>query len=94
MKKLTEIKPEFVDEIPKEKEHGVLYISHEYGVAIHLCACGCGGQAVTPIDQKSGGWSLVDDSGKTTLSPSIGNWTGEKSYHAHYFIRNNKIIWV
>ncbi len=94
MKKLTEIKPVFVDEIPKEKEHGVLYISHEYGVAIHLCACGCGSQAVTPIAEKNSGWHLVDNAGVVTLTPSIGNWKGERTYHAHYFIRENKIVWA
>lgn len=91
--KLSELIPVMVEFIPKIKEHGKLYISKEYKVAVHLCACGCGIQTVTPFNT-SGEWSLIDKSGLITLSPSIGNFTGESPYHAHYFIRENKVIWV
>ena len=94
MKKLTEIKPEYVDFMPEEKEHGVLYISDKFSLAIHLCACGCEGQSVTPIGGKNYGWRLEDNSGKITMNPSIGNFSGEKPYHAHYYIRKNKIVWL
>lgn len=71
-------------------DEGVLYISEKYGVAIHLCACGCGGKAVTPLGNTQ--WTLTKSSEGVTLTPSIGNWHGENPYHAHYFITNNKII--
>ena len=39
---------ERVTYIPKELGQGKLYVSTEYGVAAHLCACGCGSKVVTP----------------------------------------------
>lgn len=90
--KITDIVPVFVTNIPEQLEEGNLYISKEYECAIHLCACGCGEKAVTDIGKK--GWVLIENGDKVSLSPSIGNWTWEKEYHAHYFIKNNKIIWA
>lgn len=86
---LSEILPIFCDDIPNIKEHGKLYISKKYEIAIHLCACGCGRQSVTPLG--NGEWNLTEANGKVTLRPSIGNFNGEKPYHAHYFITNNQI---
>ena len=71
-------------------DFGVLYISKEFGVAIHLCACGCGGKTVTPLNK----WKLTENEKGVTLRPSIGNWSGESPYHAHYYITNNKIQWL
>jgi len=76
--------------IPEELKQGILYISKEYKIAIHLCACGCGGKTVTPLDE----WKMTEQNGKITLRPSIGNWVGERPYHAHYYITNNKIQWL
>lgn len=92
MSKLFELKPEHVDIVPAQLEQGVLYISNKYKVAIHLCACGCGGKTVTPLGE--GEWLLNDNNGKITLRPSIGNWQGENPYHAHYYITDNKIDWL
>ncbi len=89
--KINELIPKFVDYIPAQLEEGKLYISEEFKVAIHLCACGCGGKTVTPLGK--GEWTLTKDEGGVTLRPSIGNWSGENPYHAHYFITNNKIEW-
>lgn len=95
MEKLFELKPKYVDEITGELEHGVLYISKRFGIAIHLCACGCGQKSVTDLQPRwSDGWTITENEGLVTLSPSIGNFNGESPYHAHYFIRNNKIQWV
>lgn len=91
MSRLTEIVPKFVETITGEPEPGVLYISEEYGVAVHLCACGCGGKTVTPLGP--GEWSLAKNGDKVTLRPSIGNWSGESPYHAHYFITDNRVDW-
>lgn len=91
MDKISQIQPVYVEEIPKELEHGKLYISNKYSTAIHLCACGCGGKTVTPTSP--GEWTITDKDGRVTLRPSIGNWSGENPYHAHYFITDNQIAW-
>ncbi len=95
--RLTEIIPVYVDSVPKVKEYGKLYISKKHKVAIHMCACGCcdheGREVVTPLDDNRG-WKLTDNNGNVTMRPSIGNWSGERPYHAHYYITNNKIQWL
>lgn len=96
--RLTEIKPVFVDAMPPVLEEGNIYISEKFEVAIHLCACGCGEKTVMPINHKplrDHGWNLTKDGDLVTFEPSIGNFIGEQpSYHAHYYIRKNKIEWV
>lgn len=89
--RLTEIKPVFNKYMPFEfeVEEGCLYVSMEYKTAMHLCACGCRQKVVTPIGDD--GWQLTNNDDIVTLRPSIGNWAGQKTYHAHYFITNNKI---
>jgi hypothetical protein len=92
--KIHEIRPVYCEHIPKDVEPGVLYISNEYQIAIHLCACGCGGKTATRINRPEGDcWTFTDNGGKVTLRPSIGNWSGENPYHAHYLITDNKIEW-
>lgn len=90
--KINELRPIFVEEIPREKESGILYISEKYKVSIHLCACGCGEQTVLPFN-KSGEWNMTNNNGLVSFSPSVGNFSGENPYHAHYFITNNKVVW-
>ena len=46
--KLRQIAPEFVDEIPRNLESGILYICCRYRAVKHLCACGCGVAINTP----------------------------------------------
>ena len=92
MNKINELKPVYVEYMPKDKEQGILYISKKFGLACHLCACGCGVNTVTPIGP--GEWSLSNDSEEITLRPSIGNFNGERPYHAHYYITKNKIQWL
>jgi hypothetical protein len=89
---MLEVKPEYVEQMPDKLEDGVLYISDKYEIAIHLCACGCGGKTVTPLGV--GEWTLTKAGELVTLRPSIGNWAGEKPYHAHYYITENKIEWL
>jgi hypothetical protein len=91
--RIDELRPVHVVEIPSDIEEGVLYISHEYKVAIHLCACGCIQKTVTPLGAERG-WTIEEADGKVTLRPSIGNFMGENPYHAHYFITQNKIQWL
>jgi len=88
---INELRTVYCDEMLAIIDVGNLYISKQYKVAIHLCACGCGQKTVTPICK--GEWRLTEIDGKVSLHPSIGNFRGEKPYHAHYFITNNKIRW-
>ena len=83
---ITTLRPQFVELMPeKEKlESGVLYISRQYQLSIHLCACGCGGQAVLPL---GGEWLLTENGDLMTIRPSILNrWC-----KAHYYITDNRV---
>ena len=75
--------------IPKDFELGKLYFSKKYGVAGHLCPCGCGNRIITPIDETE--WSITIKKGRPTLYPSIGNW--QLSCKSHYWITNGEIKW-
>lgn len=87
--------PIYVDEMPEVIDDGKLYISEKFGIAIHLCACGCGGKTVTGlVPYWDSGWTLTKVNDAVTLRPSIGNWSGENPYHAHYYITENKIEWL
>ena len=78
----------FVDNIPRPIKPGIIYVSEKYGVAIHLCACGCGKETVTPLGD--GEWTLTKSGDKVSLTPSIGNFIWERpNYHAHYVITDN-----
>ena len=91
--KIFELLPVFLDEITGELEEGKLYISEQYKCAIHLCACGCKGKTVTPLGAND--WTLIKNTeNNVSLSPSIANWNGENPPHAHYYITNNKIVWL
>ena len=71
MLKLT---TELVEFIPDDLEQGKIYVSLPFKCAIHLCACGCGLQTVTPFSPPNG-WTLtLDENNLVTLHPSIGNF--------------------
>ena len=90
--KIFELTPAYSQYIPEQLEEGILYISEEFQIAIHLCACGCKRQTVTPLEND--GWALTKNNQKVTLRPSIGNFMGENPYHSHYYITDNKIQWL
>lgn len=90
MNRLMKIRLQRVHYMPKDLEPGVLYVSEEFGIAIHLCACGCGSKIRTPLGQTE--WSFKDTPEGPTLSPSIGNW--QQDCKSHYLIRKGKIIWA
>lgn len=77
----------FVEAIPDEVEEGILYVSMEYSVAIHLCVCGCRNEVVTPLSPTD--WKLIFNGIAISLRPSIGNWNFK--CRSHYFITENKI---
>lgn len=90
MTRIAEFTPEFVESVPSPPKEGVLYVSIEYGTAIHLCACGCGEKVVTPFSRTD--WKMTFDGESVSLNPSIGNW-GFKC-RSHYWIRENKVEWA
>jgi hypothetical protein len=81
---------EFVRSVPETLEKGVLYISIEFTTCVHLCACGCGREVVTPLSPTD--WELRYDGETVSLSPSIGNWSFE--CRSHYLITAGKIRWA
>jgi hypothetical protein len=86
---MTELILRHVRAVPKELEGGILYVSIDYGVAAHLCACGCGNKVIVPLGPAE--WTFTELDGKPTLSPSIGNW--QLPCRSHYVIRNGEILW-
>ena len=90
MKRLEEVRPEFVEVIPDQLEEGVIYISISYATILHRCLCGCGAEIVTPLSPTD--WELTYDGNSVSLSPSVGNW----SYpcQSHYWIRRNQVHWA
>lgn len=90
MQKTSDFKLEFVHYMPKELNQGVLYVSMEYSLVMHLCACGCGEKVATPLSPED--WKLTYDGESVSLSPSVGNW--EFSCQSHYWIRKNKPVFI
>lgn len=75
--------------LPRELVPGVLYVSEEFAVAGHLCACGCGNKVITPLDPAE--WTLTERNGRPTLHPSVGNW--QLPCRSHYVIAEGLIHW-
>lgn len=80
---------EHVKYMPKQLSPGVLYVSEEYAIAGHLCACGCGNKVMTPLGPAE--WTFTERGGLPSLSPSIGNW--QLPCRSHYIIANGQILW-
>ena len=68
----------------------MLYITLSFRVAIHLCACGCRNQVVTPLGV--GQWRVSCEGEHISLSPSIGNF--QFPCRSHYFITKNEVVWL
>jgi hypothetical protein len=58
------------------KDHGI-----HFG-----CPCGCGVRSWLPFGPD--GWSVEKPFPDATLSPSIGNFAGQKPFHWHGHLRN------
>ena len=90
MRQPIHLKTKFVLEIPENIEQNTLYVSMEYGTAIHLCCCGCGMKVVTPLTPTD--WSLAYNGKGVSLQPSVGNWSFP--CRSHYWIKNSKVTWA
>jgi hypothetical protein len=75
--------------LPATLTPGILYVSHEFEVAGHLCPCGCGEKVITPLGDI--GWQFYKTDGKPSLFPSLGNW--ELPCRSHYWIIRGKVEW-
>lgn len=89
MSRVTRISHAFVQEIPRRLEKSTLYVSIEYGTAVHLCCCGCGSEVVTPLTPVD--WQIIYDGETISLDPSIGNWS--LPCRSHYWIERGRIQW-
>jgi len=83
-----ELPHRFVEDMPEELEAGVLYVSMRYATAVHLCACGCGREVVTPLSPAQ--WKMTFDGETVSLSPSIGSWG--LPCRSHYFITKGETV--
>ncbi|HTY11500.1 MAG TPA: DUF6527 family protein [Bacteroidota bacterium] len=90
MKRRNDVRHEFVELIPNNREEGVVYVSIKYATAVHNCCCGCGNKVVTPLSPTD--WRLTFDGETISLHPSIGNWSFE--CQSHYWIINDKVKWA
>ena len=79
-----------VNHMPGELKPGVLYVSEEFGIAIHLCACGCGSKVKTPLGPTE--WSVTETTTGPSLYPSVGNW--QEACQSHYWITNGEVRWA
>lgn len=86
---MTHVAYEFVEEIPASLDEATLYISTRYRTVVHLCVCGCGYEAITPL--APGRWRLVFDGKTISLAPSIGNWS--LPCQSHYWITRSHVQW-
>lgn len=87
--RVEELGLERVKYMPRNLEPGVLYVSEEFAIAGHLCACGCGEKVMTPLGPTE--WRFTERHGSASLWPSIGNW--QLPCRSHYVIRDGGIVW-
>ena len=90
MPRTQRLRCRFVGAVPARVEDGVLYVSREYGTAVHKCCCGCGQEVVTPIGPTD--WRITTGRNGVSLYPSIGNWSFP--CRSHYWIRHGQILWA
>ena len=86
--RFTRLEHRFCKHIPESLEPGVLYVSMEYGTAVHSCCCGCGEEIVTPFAPTD--WKMTFDGRAISLWPSVGNWT--LPCRSHYIVREGAVI--
>jgi hypothetical protein len=61
--------------------------------AVFNCPCNCGRRIDLNLVKSQGpNWSLAIKNGKATLNPSV--WLRDEPCQSHFFIRDNKVMWV
>jgi Family of unknown function (DUF6527) len=90
MSRVARVDHRFVEFIPDELAPNTIYVSMEYGTALHACLCGCGQRVVTPITPTD--WRLTYDGETISLHPSVGNWSFP--CQSHYVIQGSRVIWA
>lgn len=88
MIRTNQLTHQFVQHIPERLQSGMLYISLEYGTAMHSCCCGCREKVVTPLTPTD--WKMTFDGETVSLFPSIGNWA--LPCRSHYWIKRGKVF--
>jgi hypothetical protein len=88
--RITRVDHQFVEFIPDEIAPNTIYVSMEYGTAVHACLCGCGHRVVTPLTPTD--WHLTYDGETISLHPSIGNWSFP--CQSHYIIQQGRAMWA
>jgi hypothetical protein len=86
---VTSLEPRFVDSAPQTLEQGILYVSIRHRSVLHLCACGCGHEVVTPLAPHR--WQLIFDGETVSLEPSVGN--SILPCRSHYYVTRNQVDW-
>src|SRR5262245_51916004 len=76
--------------MPAEIQPDILYVSDDFEIAIHLCACGCGSKVKTPLGPTE--WTVTETPSGPTMHPSIGNW--QQACQSHYVIEAGQIRWA
>lgn len=90
MRKRAEFDLRFVDAIPSVLSPETMFVSIKYATVVHLCACGCGNEVVTPLSPRD--WRLEFDGESVSIFPSIGNWS--LTCRSHYWIKKNRVKWA
>ena len=85
-----QIKLRRVRHIPQTLDPGVLYVSEEFEIAMHLCPCGCGTKVSTPLGPTD--WKFTDSPKGPSLYPSVGNW--QRPCQSHYWLQGGKVVWA
>lgn len=88
--KFNRIELQRVHFMSEELKPGVLYVSDEFSISAHLCACGCGSKIRIPLGPTE--WVLDETKNGPSLYPSIGNW--QLPCKSHYWISKGKVIWA
>lgn len=88
--KVNRLEHRFVTSVPEQIDPGFLYISLDFATMMHLCACGCGREVVTPLSPKD--WRMTYDGQSVSVHPSVGSWS--LPCRSHYVIKRSKIRWA
>jgi len=88
--KANKLNHKFVASIPEQIDPGILYVSLDFATMMHLCACGCGREVVTPLSPND--WRMTYDGRSVSVYPSVGSWS--LPCRSHYVIKNGNIRWA